>query len=103
MNAENFVHYLSGAIKLGGLNSVDYEKFHENKSTLENMKFDSSKESQFCLWLQGVLDISNNSKLSVEQFSKVISKINSLADPSFSNSAQKTRNSNLPDGVTIKC
>lgn len=75
MTPREFLHYLNGAIELGKIEQLFPDNFIIVNNLLEQVKVDASKESQFCLWLQGVMDSCESQELSVRQFEKVKQKL----------------------------
>lgn len=84
MNAKEFVNYLKGGIELGQLSQLDENGFNLLFNKLKEVKQDSTPESGFCTWLQGVLDTSDNPEVSVKKMNLIeekLSQINSAPKP----------------------
>lgn len=75
MSPKEFVNYLNGAVELGGLKEVDEKNYATLTQKLSTVTPDSSKEGVFCTWLQGVVDMVDDPKLSTTQFSKIVNKM----------------------------
>lgn len=75
MNPKEFVNYLNGAVELGSLKEIDEKNYVKLTQKLATVTPDSSKEGVFCTWLQGVVDMVDEPKLSENQFNKVVTKL----------------------------
>lgn len=98
MTPQNLFHYLNGAIELNNLDHLDSNNFNRIQSILKHMSFDNSAEGQFCLWLQGVMDLADDNQLSHRQFSKVIEKINNCSESQIPSHLSK-----LSDLPMVRC
>lgn len=78
MSPKEFVNYINGAVELGNLKEVDEKNYVTLTAKLATVSPDSSKESVFCTWLQGVVDMVDEPKLNTTQFSKVINKMQQI-------------------------
>lgn len=75
MSPKDFVNYLNGAVDFGGLNSIDEKNYKKLTQKLATVTTDSTKEGMFCVWLQGVVDMLDEPKMSGVQFGKVVNKL----------------------------
>ena len=78
MSPKEFVNYINGAVELGNLKEVDEKNYVTITQKLVTVTPDSSKEGMFCTWLQGVVDMVDEPKLSTTQVSKVINKMQQM-------------------------
>lgn len=80
MSPKEFINYLHGAVDLGGLKEINQTSYLKLAAKLATITPDSSKESAFCTWLQGVLDMVDEPVISTTQFSKILAKMNEVTN-----------------------
>lgn len=92
MNAKEFVNYLKGGIELGQLTQFDQNTFEKVVEKLKTVKHEVSEEGNFCTWLQGVLDTSDEPEVSAKKLALITDKLNGVKTGSTNNYPPKNNN-----------
>lgn len=92
MNAKEFVNYLKGGIELGQLSEFDQNTFAKVAEKLKTVKHEVSEEGNFCTWLQGVLDTSDEPQVSAKKLVLITDKLNGVKTSNTNTYHQQNNN-----------